>query len=195
MSARCRWVRPAPWRRNGESLHKPLSVARPDSQHLEVGAQRLRSVLSSAIWPWTNPFFSTNERLYIITWRPNMAMLSYKAKCHRYFSFHSLDPQRSTKTFVTTHRWAAQTISWGEWYKKLRLQPFSITGCSLSKTCPGQWHSWGKGIVVIKQRSQSLNSPFPSWHSSTENRKILLLWECRSGKDLLPLASSTSSPS
>lgn len=65
----------------------------------------------------------------------------------------------------------------------------------LQFVCPRQWHSWGKGIMVTKRMSQSLNSPFPSWHSSTENREILLLWECRSGKDLLPLASSAFPPS
>lgn len=57
VSAGCRWVRPASWRRNGESSHKPLSEARSDSQRLEVGAQRLRSVLSSHLAMTLNKSF------------------------------------------------------------------------------------------------------------------------------------------
>ena len=126
-----------------------------------------------------------------------MAMLSYKAKCPHYFSVHSLDIQRSTKAqhsplLISEQSRSSTGVSGTKSYGYSRSPSLDVLSPKLV-VCPRQWHSRGKGIVVTKHRSQSLNSPFPSWHSSTENREILLLWECRSGKDLLPLASSTSS--
>lgn len=171
--------------------HKPLSEASCDSQHLEVVAQRIRAILSSALWSWMSPF---------ISWmRPSMATLRYKTKHHPYFSAHSLDIRRSTAAQHSALLVSEQSTSSAgmSGTKSSSYSPSPSLDIHSRKLvlCPSQWHSWGKGIMVTKHRSQSLNSPFPSWHSSTENREILLLWECRSGKDLLPLASSTFPPS
>lgn len=141
VSAGCRWVRPASWRRNGESSHKPLSEARSDSQRLEVGAQRLRSVLSS-VNDLVQVLSFPQMKGHVFTWRPNMAMLSYKAKCQHYFLVHFLDIQGSTKAQHSPLLISEQSRS-SAGVSGTKICGYSlgcwitgcITGCSLSKAC------------------------------------------------------------
>lgn len=108
--------------------------ARCDSQRLEVGAQRLRSVLRSAIRPWTSPFISPNGRVCIYAEvRSGQAELRGKIMPLFLSSLLGHSEIYQSTTFSAARLWAEQIICWGEWYKKLWLQPVSITGCSLSK--------------------------------------------------------------